>query len=308
MKRVLITGTTGLVGDGISRYFLKNNWIVFGTSRQNIKSLHPNFTPLKLELGSKKDLGIVCGHLPFDAVIHCAAKLPHSLLNDEDIDKCYRCNVNGTRYLLDWARLSKIKKFIYISSTGCLSDEYDSYYEKKSIIAPKSNHYHVSKAMGEMLCSMYNVQGVGVVTLRISAPYGYVNNQSVIPKFIKLAEQNQNIELWGSGSRAQSFTFVEDIGYACALAISNEKANGIYYIAGNQLTTMHELAKAVIHAIPKTKSEIVFPGIEDPSENQKNNIAIEKAEHEMNYSPQFSLSEGLRKIVKKNKTPFWVYK
>ncbi len=66
--------------------------------------------------------------------------------------------------------------------------------------------------------------GLRTVILRISAPYGYVSNQSVIPKFIKLAKQDKNIELLGSGSRSQVFTFVEDIGYACRLAMETHQS------------------------------------------------------------------------------------
>ncbi len=108
MKRVLITGVTGLVGDGICRHFLKNDWNVFGTSRRDIVSKHPKFSPIKFELGSKKYIDLLNEHLPFQGVIHSAAKLPHSLLNYKDIDNYYLCNVTGTRYLLDWALKSNI--------------------------------------------------------------------------------------------------------------------------------------------------------------------------------------------------------
>ena len=71
---------------------LNNNWDIFGTSRHEIKSNHPKFFPMKMELGSKSNLDLINAHLPFKAVIHCAAKLPHSVLTNDEIDNYYSCN------------------------------------------------------------------------------------------------------------------------------------------------------------------------------------------------------------------------
>jgi len=306
MKRVLITGVTGLVGDGICRYFLNNNWDVFGTSRRGIISQHPRFFPIKLELGSNNNLDFLNEHLPFQAVVHNAAKLPHSLLNDEDIDNYYHCNVNGTRYLLDWAEGSKIKTFIYISSTGNIRPK-NGDFKEECPLNPNPNHYHISKAMGEMLCRAYNEMGLNTVILRVSAPYGYVSNKSVISKFIQLGEQNKKIELWGTGSRSQVFTFVEDIGYACRLATENPSVNDIYNIAGNESITMNELANIVIDTIPNTRSKIFFSNMKDPQEGQKRNISNNKAKQELNFEPQFNLLAGIEKIIKGKEKPFWSF-
>jgi nucleoside-diphosphate-sugar epimerase len=259
--------------------------------------------PIKLELGSKNNLDLLNEHLPFQAVIHSAAKLPHSLLNDEDIDNYYHCNVTGTRYLLDWALKSNIKIFSYLSGVGSFNPQNGAFNEE--MMHPKPNHYHISKAIGELLCRTYNEMGLRTVSLRVSAPYGYVSNQSVLPKFIKFAKQDKNIELWGSGSRSQVFTFVEDIGYACSLAMGNKSVNGCYNISGNKSITMIELAKMVLDSIPNTKSKIVFLNTDDPEEGQKRNISLQKAKREMGFEPQFNLLAGLRLIINDHKKHFW---
>ena len=118
MKRVLVTGSTGLVGEGICRYFLKDKWNVFGTSRRDIISHHTKFSPIKFELGSKNDLNLLNAQLPFKAIIHNAAKLPHSLFNKADIDNYYLSNVKGTRQLLDWAIGKNIETFCSCSKSS----------------------------------------------------------------------------------------------------------------------------------------------------------------------------------------------
>ena len=234
--------------------FLKNGWSVFGTSRNDIISNHPLFTPIKLELGSENSFEQLSKYLPFHLVIHNAAKLPHSLLNEKDIENYYNYNVKGTRYFLEWAKKSKVKTFIFISSTSVISSNSRN-FEEANLLSPDLDHYKISKAMGEILCGSYNSADFRTIIYRISAPYGYVSNQSVIPKFIKLAKENRNIELWGSGSRSQVFTFVEDIGYACTLPLDIKYVKGVFNINGNESITMFQLAKLVINVMPKTKSK-----------------------------------------------------
>ena len=166
MKRILITGATGLVGDGICRYFLENNWQVFGTSRKKLNSFNPMFTPIKLNVNSKTNISILNDYLPFDAIVHSAAKLPYTLKDDNDINKYYNCNVDGTRFLLDWSIVSKIRRFIYISSTGVM-DSKNTYFGESSAITPKLNHYHTSKAMGELLCGLYNNSNLNDIIIEI---------------------------------------------------------------------------------------------------------------------------------------------
>tara|TARA_B100000315_G_scaffold260304_1_gene320716 strand:- start:3032 stop:3964 length:933 start_codon:yes stop_codon:yes gene_type:complete len=306
MKRVLITGVTGLVGDGICRYFLRNNWQVFGTSRRDLKSCHTNFYPLRFDLESKDDLNVLSKHSPYQVVVHNAAKLPQDSEHDNNGDNYYSCNVKGTRYLLQWAEESAINTFIYISSMGVVNSK-ETTETEESPLAPKPNNYHVSKAMGELLCQMYGTRGsLRTVILRISAPYGYAGiNTAVIPKFIEWAKCDNDLELWGKGTRSQVFTFVEDIGYACELAVEQYASYGVYHIAGNESISMRELANKVLEAFPSSESRIVFSGAKDPKDGQAREISIAKAKRELGFEPQFKLSDGLNKIAENSERAFW---
>ena len=296
MKRILITGVTGLVGDGICRYFLEKKWKVFGTSRNELHSLDPLFTPIKLDLNSPNDLSKLNECLPVDAIIHSAAKLPYTLKDKNDEKNYYKCNVDGTRSLLDWLITSKIKKFIFISSTG-VCDTINSNSIETNIIKPKLNHYHISKAMGELLCDFYKASFPNITIMRIKAPYGYKENKSVFSKFIHLAKNNKNITLWGAGIRSQTFTFVEDIGFACELAINHKKSNSVYNIAGNETISMKELANKIINLVPNSESKVVFSDKPDPNQNEINSISFDKAKNEISYVPRFNIESGLNKII-----------
>ena len=306
MNKVLITGVTGLVGDGVSRYLLRNNWDVYGTSRRFTKSNRPNFHPLNLNLEREEQFINLNRNVPFRAVIHNAAKVPYGPVTDEEAETYYRCNVDGTRHLLNWAEKSGTKIVIYISSTGAINDNIIPLTEE-AFLKQNANHYHTSKIMGELLCQMYQDRGkLRVVIMRISAPYGYTGSRlSVLPKFIDKVLSNQNIDLWGNGTRKQVFTFVEDIGYACELAIKNDNCNGVYNITGSESITMQGLAETILCACPKSNSKIVLSGHKDPKERQPKIISIVKAKEEIGFEPKYNLYFGIRKILSDKDKSFW---
>jgi len=302
MKKVLITGFTGLVGDGISRYFVNNGWMVFGTSRKQYISNNKNFTPLKFNLENALDYSELSRYAPFDLVIHNAAVLPH--LKNKDSQIFYKCNLLGTQQLLSWTKLSGSKKFIFISGTGVhlsLDEE---------IIDPKPNHYHLSKGMGEMLCRMYhNQKYLDTVSLRISAPYGYTGkNLAVIPKFISRTINNDNIELWGKGTRSQTFTFVEDIGLACELVYHQNGLKEAYNISGNELISMTQLASELIKTFQPSKSRIIYLEKEDPLEDTKNAISSASAKKDFYFEPKFNVRSGLSAISNDRSEPLVMIK
>jgi len=303
MKNVLITGVKGLVGDGICRHFLNHSINVYGTSRQKINSINPNFIPMKLNLNSKNDILSLNETLPIDALIHCAAKLPNPKSENENDDAYNSINVRGTENLLYWAKTAGVKIFLYISGTGVFEDSANNFEENLSN-NPRSNPYHRSKANAETICQSYTNSEMRVIIFRISAPFGYVKNNSVIPKFILRAKSNQNIELWGSGNRSQIFTFTEDIGLACRLVFIN-KSEGIFNITGGKSIKMNELAHKIVNLTKGSHSKIIFSGNEDPEEGKSKTISIEKAKKEIGYYPKYSLEEALSKIINNNDTTFW---
>ena len=187
-----------------------------------------------------------------------------------------------------------------MSGTGIFNMENTDMIED-NLLVPNTNHYHISKFQGEILARVYNEMNIRTVIFRISAPYGYIKNNSVIPKFLSLATSNANLELWGGGSRMQTFTFVKDIGLACKLAIENISMSGIYNISGGVSITMKELARTILYLLPESNSEIIFKDKKDPQDGKIINIPITKAQEKFNYYPQYSIQEGIKEILTQSK-------
>jgi len=113
MKRVLITGTSGALGNNLREYFLECGYSVIGTVGRS----KPRDGEIPINLGdwnSYANLREAIGNKKIDAIIHCAAMLH----GKSGIRKTYSANVIGTENILRIAHECGCRNFIHISSIG----------------------------------------------------------------------------------------------------------------------------------------------------------------------------------------------
>ena len=293
---VLITGVTGLVGDGLARFFLNRGYSVIGTSRKNVSSWHPNLKIVNINF-SKFNLTNQLEEIinQADWIIHNAAKIKRGEMSIEEGLRLFRSN---TTIIYDFLRILAgypKKKFIFISSARPFRAL--NSFPNKLIGYNNFDEYSTSKVMAEIICNQFVLANkVKSLVMRISAPYGYVLNNAVLSKFIKKVRLGEDITIWGNGTREQIFTFVEDIGLACELACQND-AVGVFHISGGKPITMKQLAKEIIHVFPESDSKVVFEDRIDPEEGEHIHYSTEKARKVFDYSPQHTIHQGLEKIA-----------
>lgn len=156
--------------------------------------------------------------------------------------------------------------------------------------------YTMSKITGEHFCSIMNFKKIDAVSLRISAPYGeYSKNKNVLNIFLDKALKNEDIIVYGNGSREQNFTYAGDILNALEL-ILKKKISGTYNVTSNQNISMFNLAK-LIKEITKSKSRIVFNNKVDPQESYRPKYNSKKAFKTFGYKSKFDLKDGLQKYI-----------
>ena len=98
----------------------------------------------------------------------------------------------------------------------------------------------------------FNIVGPGQV-----GDYGMV-----LPKFIKMAKENQDITVFGDGSQIRCFCHIYDaIDMIYAIAMTKHIRN-IYNVGSNNQTTIKELAEKVINEVG-SESKVVYVPYED---------------------------------------------
>lgn len=205
MKKILVTGGSGLVGSQIKSDFKINskdaNLISFEETRKIFEKYHPDY------------------------VIHTAAMVGgvgHNMSNNGDF---FYKNIMINSNVLEACRRMKVKKVVSTLSTCIFPDNIDyPLTEKKIHNGPphfSNEGYAYSKRMLEVQSRLYKQQygcnNVCVIPTNIFGPFDNFNitNGHVIPSLIHkcyLAKKNKtDFIIWGSGSPLREFIFSKDI-------------------------------------------------------------------------------------------------
>jgi UDP-glucose 4-epimerase len=298
MPRILVTGSTGLVGKEIVRYLHSVGWDVTmaSSSTDTVASWdQQSVIPFHLSnVSENQELKKVIKKI--DAVIHCAAVLPGS--GGSDNFESFDLNTRGTLQLLEMCSINEGSHLVFLS-TANMFDNSQEVIDENTLPVPDS-YYAFSKLFCEqMLKGVYGKRGLKYSILRISAPYGPgYKIKAVIPTFIERALKNEDLQLMGTGLREQTFTYVTDIARACEMVIQ-KNVEGCFNITGPRVVTMKTLAETVLKSVSGTKSKIVMTGKLDPLEKRKRKISIELAKKTFGYEPQFDLSAGLADMIQR---------
>lgn len=283
--RILLTGSNGFLGTYIRNYIsnkYKNN-IICGTTSVIRDKNFIKFSPLY------RDINEVLQNENIDCIIHTAAIIPKSF--DDATYDLFLANTEMMKNLYEFAIKRHVKKFIYLSGFGSMT---------KPDLLDIGDYYTMSKILGEHFCSMMIRKGICAVSFRISSPFGeYSHAKNVLNIFVDRALRNQDLIIYGKGSREQNFTYAGNVLYAIELALEKD-VSGTYEIVGEKSISMLELAKLIVR-ISNSKSKIVFSGTEDPQENYRPRYSFEKAFKDFGYYPKYKFEEALERYI-------WWYK
>lgn len=298
--RVVVTGGTGLVGGGIIRHFLENDWdVVMATSSRRLRAVHPRLCIVPFDLEAPITGELQTALTGCSAVVHAAALMMYMGKLDDAVfaRRLLDANALGTYRLLEVAEKCGVSHVISIGRTAGYFDP--KVAEIREEARPTTRDpYGLSKEMCEQAVDYFGRRsGLRSATLRISAPYGPGSrSRSVIPLYVEQALAGNDLEVWGSGGRAQTFTHVRDIARACLFGIEHG-ASGPFNIAGSRAVSMKELAETIVRVAGPTGARVALGTRPDPDEGVRIRVSIDKAREQLGYDPVVELEQGIRELV-----------
>jgi UDP-glucuronate 4-epimerase len=279
---VLVTGSSGF----LATYFrahnsLRDQSFIYGTTSQ---SPSPEMRKFARDYS---DVSSVLSEDDVDYIVHLAAEIPASFAATT-FEGTFLPNVRMMNNLYDFALTKGVKKFIYISTFGSMTD---------AARLDIKDFYTASKISSEHFCAMLTAQGIQSASLRISSPYGeYANKQTVLNLFVKRALNNEDLNIYGTGSRSQNFVYAGDVVQAIERCFAKD-INGVYSILGARNTPMLELAETAVKATG-SQSRIVVGEKPDPQEGFSFPHSIDaRTRTELGYEPTFDLRTGMQRYV-----------
>jgi dTDP-glucose 4,6-dehydratase len=235
-------------------------------------------------------------------IVHFAAQ-SHVQNSFEDSIKYTYDNVLGTHTLLEASRkYGKLVKFIHVSTDEVYGESMNTVEESQktehSILCP-TNPYAATKAGAELIATSYlHSFKLPIVITRGNNVYG--PNQypeKLIPKFIKLLQENKKLTIQGDGSSVRGFLHALDTAKAFEVILEKGQIGEIYNIGcdeGMEFSVM-DIAKILIKMIKGTDNiDDYIEYIEDrPFNDQRYYISNEKLKN-LGWNVEINLLVGLQ--------------
>ena len=248
---ILITGGLGQVGSYLTEELSKgghNDVTVLDNLSSNIKDFVPPQEVVVVE-GGILDKELVDKLVSeSDVIIHTAAQVSVvKSIADPGYD--YEVNISGTLNLLNAARKSNIRRFVYISSAAVYGNPVYLPIDEKHPTNPMSP-YGLSKLTGERYAMLFHsLYGLPVVCLRPFNIYSSRQNPNspysgVITKFIERAKLGKAPVIFGDGNQTRDFVSIHDVVDVVVKCIECDDAVGeVFNVGTGVATTVNELAE-----------------------------------------------------------------
>ena len=223
----------------------------------------------------------------FDAIVHCAARLPLRFEGPEADAAVAEIRAMDDR-ALDAA--SACGAHIVYFSTASLYGETTGTIDEGTSPAPRLGYAHVKLATERALWD----RGLHATVFRLVAPYGPRQTRvTVLRRFIDAAVTGAPLRYYGTGSRTQDFIHVADVAQAVALALgaTREQSDGVFVLASGVAIRMRELAELVVRVTGST-SPVEAAGLPDPEESRVIAYRIDRLRG-LGFLPSRSLAEGI---------------
>ncbi|GAB1602894.1 methionine adenosyltransferase 2 subunit beta-like [Argonauta hians] len=260
MKRVLITGASGLLGRAVFRKFqsASDKWDIYGTAfKRTSQLLH------KLDLTDEEDVFRTVRKFQPNIIIHCAAeRRPDIVENDEEAS--YKINVQATITLCK-AAVECSSWLLYIS-TDYVFDGTSPPYNVDDPPNPL-NKYGLSKLNGEKTVEKINSD---FAILRVPILYGQVEflEESAVTILLKNI-QNSNVSSHTSHYERRYPTHCDDLASLIILmserrCFQEERLSGIFHWSGNDNMTKYDMMTVIADVFDLDITHIVADDTSNP--------------------------------------------
>jgi UDP-glucuronate 4-epimerase len=307
-KHYLITGGAGFIGNHLVRALLKDEDLRI-TIIDNFDPFYPRQIKLLNAEGFEKHLQVLLLDLNLDnlssqelqmilpqkvdVIIHLAAKagVRPSINNPLAYQ---RTNILGTQMLLEFAKDTGVKQFVFASSSSVYGVNKNLPWKENEQLQPISP-YAMTKLAGEMAGHVFSsLYGIRFIALRFFTVYGPSQRPDLaIHKFVKAILKDQPITMYGDGSTSRDYTYVDDIVQGILAAINYDRSPFEIINLGNcDAVSLKELIESIEDITGK--KAMIDQQPEQAGDVPQTFADITKAKQLLNYQPTTRLKDGLK--------------
>ena len=308
-RPVLVTGATGLLGGWLVRRLVEQGADVVALVRDWVPKstllsadLLQQVTLVRGDVREQDVLERAMGEYEIDTVFHLAAQTIVGTANRNPVSTL-DTNIRGTWALLEAARRSPlVKAVITASSDKAYGDHVTLPYDETAALQG-AHPYDASKSCADLISHMYAVTfGVPVAITRCGNFYGGgdLNWNRLVPGTIRSALRGKRPVIRSDGTLIRDYFYVED--GAAAYMLLAEALHGRPALAGEAFNFSNELQVDVLSLTKQILTHVqsdLEPDVRADAQHEIQHqwLTAAKARRELQWTPQFTLDEGLDRTI-----------
>ena len=309
-RPTFVTGATGLVGGWLVKNLIAAGADVVCLVRDWVPQSEFSRTGLsekvKVVRGDVQDQALlerVLGEYEVDTVIHLAAQTIVPIANRNPAST-FESNIGGTWSLLEASRRSPLVKQIVLASSDKAYGDHDRLPYTEDAPLQGRHPYDVSKSCADLIAQSYATTfGLPVVITRCGNFYGGgdLNWNRLIPGTIRSILRGQRPVIRSDGQHIRDYFYVED-GAAVYMLLAEQLANNPD-LRGHAFNFSNEIQATVLDIVQKLLSLMksdLEPDVRNEAAHEIRHqyLSASKAREYFNWTPRFSLDEGLQETIK----------
>ncbi len=296
-KKVLILGSTGLVGSNLYKKYLEKypDANILVPKRHNLDLSSWNAT-LDYLLTNKPDL-----------VFLCAAKVGGIKANNDFKASFITNNLKIQSNVIEGCFLSGVKKLVFLGSSCIYPKHAEIPIKEESLLSgylePTNDAYAIAKIAGIKMCQAYRQQyGSDYISVMPSNLYGPgdnfdLNSSHVLPALIRKfheakVENKPEVEIWGTGKPMREFLYVEDLAEALIFLSENYSDEKIINVGAGKDISIYELSTIIAKEL-NYEGNIKFNT--DYPDGTMRKVMDTTRINNLGWKPSISLEEGIKK-------------
>lgn len=298
--KILVTGGAGFIGSHVCDAFVARGHEVIAIdnlSSGRKENLGPEVKLAVLDIRGPETAALIQRERP-EVICHLAAQMDvRRSVEDPRFDA--ESNILGMLNLLEAARQSGVRKFIFSSTGGAIYGEQDVFPAPESHATRPVSPYGVSKAAGELYLGYYRAQyGLNYVSLRYANVYGPRQNPhgeaGVVAIFAQRLVAGKPCIIFGDGGQTRDFVYGPDVARANQLALERDFVGPVNIGTGAE-TDINELYRLLAAAAGSKQTAEHAPT--KPGEQRRSCVDNALARKVLGWEPAATLADGLRRTV-----------
>jgi UDP-glucuronate 4-epimerase len=317
--RILVTGAAGFIGSHLCERLLSsghdliaidnfNDFYDPGLKRSNIgqvaRSAATGGRDFILCEGDIRDDAFIAALFEQEkpeAVIHLAAAAGVRPSIEKPL--FYEAvNVRGAMNLLEAAKTSGVRPFIFASSSSVYGNNPKSPFAESDPVDNPISPYAATKKAGELICHTYHhLYRMNIACLRFFTVYGPRQRPDLaINKFTRLIDEGKPIPFFGDGTTSRDYTYIADIVDGVGKALDWVCGDGcrydIFNLGESQPVDLSRLVAVIEEALGKKAVIERLPM--QPGDVARTCADLAKSAAILGYRPATAFEDGIREFVR----------